>query len=111
RKNLRHGEDGRWRWHWDPAFLAGGDRARRRAPDDLDQAAANLSLPTLLVRGRLSDMVSEEGARLFLQQCPHARYVDVADATHMVVGDRNDVFVTAVMEFLVEIGDHAREAS
>ncbi|MCO7237564.1 alpha/beta hydrolase, partial [Cobetia sp. Dlab-2-U] len=23
RKNLRQGEDGRWRWHWDPAFITG----------------------------------------------------------------------------------------
>lgn len=111
RKNLRHGEDGRWRWHWDPAFLSGTSRDRRRDPGELGHAAGNLRLPTLLVRGRMSDMVSEEGAALFLEQCPHAAYVDVADATHMVVGDRNDVFVAAVIDFLDDIVGGAEEAS
>jgi pimeloyl-ACP methyl ester carboxylesterase len=111
RKNLRRGHDGRWRWHWDPAFLADKSRSARRDPGELGRAAANLRLPTLLIRGRLSDMVSEEGAALFLEQCPHARYVDVADATHMVVGDRNDVFVSAVIDFLDQLTADAEEAS
>lgn len=32
--------------------------------------------------------------------CPHAEYVNVQSAAHMVAGDRNDVFGTAVIEFL-----------
>ena len=31
---------------------------------------------------------------------PHAEYVDVEDASHMVAGDRNDVFCEAVIDFL-----------
>ena len=27
-KNLRRGDDGRWRWHWDPKFMS-RERARR----------------------------------------------------------------------------------
>ncbi|MCB9596879.1 MAG: alpha/beta hydrolase [Sandaracinaceae bacterium] len=98
-KNLRRGEDGRWRWHWDPAFL-------QRGPDGpivaerLAAAARSLSLRTLLVRGRASDVLSEEGAREFLALVPHAEYVDVADAAHMVAGDRNDAFTAAVSRFL-----------
>jgi acyl-coenzyme A thioesterase PaaI-like protein len=30
---------------------------------------------------------------------PQARFVDVADATHMVAGDRNDAFTSAVLDF------------
>jgi pimeloyl-ACP methyl ester carboxylesterase len=33
---------------------------------------------------------------------PHARFVDVAGAGHMVAGDRNDVFNDAVVAFLGE---------
>jgi pimeloyl-ACP methyl ester carboxylesterase len=33
---------------------------------------------------------------------PHARYVDVGDAGHMVAGDRNDAFNDAVAAFLAE---------
>ena len=103
RKNLRQGADGRWRWHWDPAFLEVRNRDSRRDPEVLGRAAAGLSLPVLLVRGRMSDMVTEESAQLFLEQCRHARYVDVADAGHMVVGDRNDHFCSAVLDFIAEI--------
>ena len=31
---------------------------------------------------------------------PDAEYADVADARHMVAGDRNDAFATAILDFL-----------
>ena len=104
RKNLRAGEDGRLHWHWDPAFL---DIVHERDPDEnlarKEQAARQLEVPTLLVRGGLSDLVTEEGAREFLTLVPHARYVDVTGAAHMVAGDRNDRFTAAVVDFLTEV--------
>jgi non-heme chloroperoxidase len=57
-------------------------------------------LPTLLVRGGLSDLLSEEGAQAFLALCPHSEYVNVAGAANMVAGDRNDIFAGAVIDFL-----------
>ena len=69
----------------------------------LEAAARALRVPTLLVRGRLSDVVSEDGARAFLDLVPHARYVDVSGAGHMVAGDRNDPFTDAVVRFLGEV--------
>lgn len=100
KKNLRLGEDGRWRWHWDPAFLSGKARGDRRDPLVLGDAARALRVPTLLVRGRMSDMLSLDGVTTFREQCPHALFVDIADAGHMVVGDRNDAFTDAVAEFI-----------
>lgn len=106
-KNLRR-RDGRWYWHWDPAFLDPDPTTPRRSrdPQRLDQAARSLTLPVLLVRGRASDVVSEDSARYFCELVPHARYVDIADAHHMVAGDRNDAFGAAVVEFLT--ADSAR---
>ena len=98
-KNLRLGDNGKYRWHWDPKFHAGirdVDLRQQR----MEGCARNLSLPTLLVRGGLSDILSEEGAREFLALCPRAEYVNVTDAGHMVAGDRNDIFANAVIEFL-----------
>ena len=103
RKNVRLRDDGRWYWHWDPRFLLGGpgDEPRSlRNEDRLDAAARALTLPTLLIRGRQSDVLSEEGARHLVSLVQHARYVDVSGAGHMVAGDRNDVFNDAVVEFL-----------
>ncbi len=98
-KNLRQGEDGRWRWHWDPRFI------RRDGPDPaftqerLAAAAARLTIPTLIVRGRMSDVLSEEGVRELQALVPHAAYADVG-AAHMVAGDANDAFTDAVVAFL-----------
>ncbi len=108
RKNLRRGEDGRWRWHWDPAFLSRRSRDGRRDVDTLGDAARNLALPTLLVRGRMSDMLTLEGVATFREQCPHARFVDIADAGHMVVGDRNDAFTDAVVDFVDQLDEDDR---
>jgi len=106
-KNVRF-RDGRWYWHWDPAFMWGkhaqSDETRvvdfESRSAALEDAARALTIPTLLVRGRQSDLLSEEGAQKFLGFVPHAVYADVAGAGHMVAGDRNDVFTDAVVEFL-----------
>ena len=82
--------------------LYGADGVMMRA----EEAARALSVPTLLVRGGLSDLLSEEGARRFLEMVPHAEFRDVSGAGHMVAGDRNDPFTDAVREFL-----HARRPS
>jgi pimeloyl-ACP methyl ester carboxylesterase len=110
KKNLRQKEDGRWYWHWDPKFmgLADGEDpgldgmpSRRMAnPERLEDAARRLRLPTLIVRGGSSDLLSEDGVKAMLELVPHAKHVDVAGAGHMVAGDRNDRFNNAVVEFL-----------
>ena len=106
RKNLRPRPDGRWAWHWDPRFISGegGSPDETRAsimdPDRLEAAARGLRIPVLLVRGRVSDLLSEAGAHRFLEVVPHAEYADVAGAGHMVAGDRNDLFNAAILSFL-----------
>ena len=101
RKNLRKGSDGRYRWHWDPAVISGGRRPNAtQNPERQEDAARRLRVPTLLVRGRVSDLLSERGAQAFLALVPHARYADVSGAGHMVAGDRNDAFTRAVVDFL-----------
>lgn len=98
-KNVRLGDDDRYHWHWDPQMMAGElDLDKRQAR--LEECARTLTLPTLLVRGGLSDVLSERGAREFLALCPHAEYVNITGAAHMVAGDRNDVFAGAVVDFL-----------
>lgn len=99
-RNVRLGLDGRYHWHWDPRFLASRaqDFADRHAR--LSASARQLTIPTLLVRGGSSDVVSEEGVREFLQLCPHAEYVDIPSAGHMVTGDDNDIFGRSTMDFL-----------
>ena len=100
KKNVRQGDDGRWRWHWDPAFLQVRDEPSRHTDyDRLRAAAERVAIPTMLVRGTSSDVVSPEGAAELQQLIAHA-VVREAKAGHMVAGDDNDVFATQVVEFL-----------
>lgn len=103
-KNLRERGDGRWYWHWDPRFITGRsgvDGQRGRVNHERMQAAARtIDIPTLLVRGRMSDIVSDESVRELRELVPHAEVVDVAGAGHMVAGDRNDAFNQAVIDFV-----------
>jgi non-heme chloroperoxidase len=109
---VRRGEDGRYRWHWDPRFISETGPVEVADSARLLRAARNLHLPTLLVRGRESDIISPEGAEEFLAAAPHAEFVDVSGAGHMVAGDRNDAFTTAVADFLQRhdpVGEAATE--
>lgn len=104
RKNVRQHADGRWYWHWDPAFMRIDDEPQRRIdPERLRTAAAHLTIPTLIVRGVQSDVVSDAGLADMLRLIPHAQTVDVAAAGHMVAGDDNDVFADRLEAFLVQI--------
>jgi pimeloyl-ACP methyl ester carboxylesterase len=108
RKNLRLDPDGRWRWHWDPRFLDGPrpvDAFRDNTEAALVEAARAVSVPTLLVRGTSSELVGETHEREYLEHVPHAEYMDVAGARHMVAGDRNDRFSAAILGFLGKIGN------
>jgi pimeloyl-ACP methyl ester carboxylesterase len=99
KKNLRHRE-GRWFWHWDPAFLTAPDDDPFIRVERIEQAAIDLTIPILLIRGKLSDVVSEEGVQDFLEKVPAAEFVELADAGHTAAGDDNDAFSEAVVSFV-----------
>jgi pimeloyl-ACP methyl ester carboxylesterase len=92
------------RWHWDPGFAA-WPRDLVRRESRLSKCARNLSVPTLLVRGQSSEVVSEAGAQAFLRLCPHAAYENVSDAGHTSAGESNDVFGDTVLRFLLQHAD------
>ena len=100
-RNLRLREDGRYYWHWDPGFV---NRESDASIDNLqkimDDAAKNVRIPTLLVRGSQSEIVDDEGVEEFLKVLPHGEIVDVKGARHMVAGDKNSAFQHAVLQFL-----------
>ena len=103
RKNLRQGSDGRWRWHWDPAF-----RTYRPSSGALsmsarmEQAARYVHIPTLIVRGMQSELVNQASVRHLQSLIPHAEVAEVAGAGHMVAGDRNDAFNASIQSFLTQ---------
>jgi pimeloyl-ACP methyl ester carboxylesterase len=100
RQLLVRGDDGRLRWHWDPRLLDRVAKDSERHQSALLDAARRIDVPTLLISGEKSDIVSDATIIEFLQLVPHAQHVRVPRATHMVAGDENDVFSSAVMKFL-----------
>lgn len=103
RKLLIESSDGRLRWHWDPRMLApiAEDGARHQA--DLLEAATRIRVPTLLISGAASDVVSETTIKEFLELVPHARHAIVPKATHMVAGDENSQFTRHVLDFMASL--------
>jgi pimeloyl-ACP methyl ester carboxylesterase len=101
KRNLRLGDDGRWYWHWDPAFMQQKplrDPSGRLA--ELEEAAARITVPVLLIRGRLSDVVSEEGVERFCKIVPQTQLVTLENAAHTAAGDDNEAFAAAVIDFV-----------
>ncbi|MFH2012884.1 MAG: alpha/beta hydrolase [Pseudomonadota bacterium] len=99
-KYLRFGSDDRYYWHWDPQFLIYNAKMLYTNITRFTAAALNLRIPTLLVRGLMSDVISKDVAMEFLDLVPHAKFADVEDAGHMVAGDQNDIFSDAIISFL-----------
>jgi len=100
KKNLRH-RNGRWFWHWDPAFLTKPSEDPFIRVEKLEQAATELRIPILLIRGKLSDVVSEEAVADFLQKAPATEFVELSGAGHTAAGDDNDAFSETVVEFVM----------
>ncbi|WP_337821577.1 alpha/beta fold hydrolase [Amycolatopsis sp. A1MSW2902] len=100
RKNVRQHANGRWYWHWDPKFLDVRDEPNRDAEADrLARAARSLRVPTMLVRGSQSDVVTAESVEDLRRLLPSARFEEV-QAGHMVAGDDNDIFTKHLLDFL-----------
>ncbi|AXL53674.1 hydrolase or acyltransferase of alpha/beta superfamily [Paraburkholderia caffeinilytica] len=93
-------QHGRYYWHWDPALINSLDASPNRLAARYDAAARNVRVPTLLVRGARSELVTHESVSHLKTVIPHAESVDVASAGHMVAGDRNDAFSAALLAFI-----------
>lgn len=103
-KNLRLKDDGRYYWHWDPRFLnERDDNLRENQKEKNIRLAKNITIPTLLIRGALSNVVTQKEIDDFLMTIPHAEFQEIEKAAHMVAGDRNDIFATSAIKFLKKI--------
>ena len=60
----------------------------------------NIHIPVLVVRGRQSDVVTEECIRLLAGHLPQLEVFHVNGAGHMITGDRNDIFNAGILDFL-----------
>ncbi|ODS64484.1 MAG: hypothetical protein ABS41_01950 [Arenimonas sp. SCN 70-307] len=98
-------DDGRLGWHWDPRLLAEFIPSTDGLQDAIEDATRAIDVPVLLVSGGRSDLVSARTVEHFLELAPHARHVQLPEATHMVAGDDNDAFTDALIEFLSDLAE------
>jgi pimeloyl-ACP methyl ester carboxylesterase len=100
-RNLRTGADGRLYWHWDPRMVRATIEEDIAAMERLNTGIQlSPSIPTLLIRGLRSDVVSDAGVADFRALLPTLEVFDVAGAGHMVAGDSNDLFNRSALDFL-----------
>jgi pimeloyl-ACP methyl ester carboxylesterase len=110
RRNLRQRADGRWEWKH-----AYGRRLREETDDvrmggwrqliaGLDQEITTLGCPVLVLRGKASDVLSDEGAEEVAALIPNARLARVSGAGHHAAGDNPESTVNLVRGFLDEVG-------
>jgi esterase len=88
-------------WKYDRALRDMIRQGRMRAPADLWPQWRAITCPTLLVRGELSDVLSEEITKRMLDDQPRARLALVAGAGHTVPGDQPAAFQALLREFLL----------
>ncbi|MGV6853364.1 MAG: alpha/beta fold hydrolase [bacterium] len=98
---LRQNEAGKWVWHWDPALLdwvegISSDHIQKKALE----AAKRCHVPTLLITGTESDVVSEQGIIELLEALQYGEHFQVSEAGHMIVGDAQDLFTRQIVKFI-----------
>ncbi|HEY2482955.1 MAG TPA: alpha/beta hydrolase [Caulobacteraceae bacterium] len=97
--NLMMTEDGRWTWRYDRALRS----VRELRPRDAEtgwRSCANIAVPTLLIRGELSDILGPDVAERMIQTIPDSRLATVANSGHGIPLDSPDGFLAAARSFL-----------
>jgi pimeloyl-ACP methyl ester carboxylesterase len=100
--NLVQRDDGTWTWRYDVA-LRNGTATTRPSPDEAQAMwaeLANITCPTLLVRGVDSDILSPQLAQRVLDGIPDCRLVEVSASGHAVPLDNPTGFLEAVQTFV-----------
>jgi len=103
--NLRATPAGKWTFKHD----------QRRRTDDamksfqtervsLASQVSNIKCPTLIVRGALSDVLTDESAEKFARSLPNGRWVRIEKSGHNVQGDNPRALLDAMTTFFREVG-------
>ena len=109
-RNLRQRPDGRWVWKHGFGRMRPGQGVSMPTNDDwravltgLDEDARRVRVPTLVIRGAESDVLTDDGARDVAALIDDARVVVVPDAGHLTAGDNPDGTVAQIQSFLADI--------
>jgi pimeloyl-ACP methyl ester carboxylesterase len=96
-KELPNGKIG---WRYDLATIREQRRNSTTPPEDLWPHLPNITCPTLIVRGKQSDLLSAEVAQRMIDTLPKGTLAEVDRAGHMVFEDNPGDFIAAVKGWL-----------
>lgn len=103
--NFRQNSDGKWIRKTDLRMWHGnGNRAQERERlKERFQQAHQISCPTLIVQGGLSDVFTSHDAQQLAQQFSNGRYAQVGEAGHTVQGDNPRALAQVLSDFLGKV--------
>ena len=101
--SIREREDGKWTWKYDKLLRTPGHQTPQLSTEQLWEAVAKISCPTLVVRGGDSDIFANETMEKMSEVIPNCSTVTVPNAGHLVAGDNPTDFLAAVSNFYKEI--------
>jgi pimeloyl-ACP methyl ester carboxylesterase len=102
-KAMRRDAHGRFFWHWDPRTVSPEFLNPPSEGEALEQAAARVRDPVVLVRAELSTIVTDESVALFRRLTPQLEVVVAPGVGHMFTGDRNDAFAETLLTRLAQL--------
>ncbi|MBO54620.1 MAG: hypothetical protein CL886_03070 [Dehalococcoidia bacterium] len=97
--SIREREDGKWTWKYDKLLRTPGHQTPQPSSEQLWEAVAKITCPTLVVRGGNSDIFAHETMEKMSQVIPNCSTVTVPNAGHLVAGDNPTDFLAAVNSF------------
>jgi len=106
RHRLKPTENGKYTWKFDKRFRQPDEGLRigsEAGNDDSWALFRGVRVPTLLIRGAESDVLSQEVAERGATEMQRARLIVIPGAGHSVPGDAPDEFTEGVQEFLADL--------
>ncbi len=100
-ESLMRTADGQWTWRYDRALRDPTNRRAGIPPAEGWRLVANIAVPTLLVRGAESELLTRAVAERFVAEAPDCQLIEVAGSGHPVPLDRPDDFLAATRPFLL----------
>ena len=100
--NLKQLPTGKWTWKYDRALRVGDRRMAQDAgmTERLWGYLENLTCPTLVITGELSDIIASDTAAMMHERIPNGELATVPNAGHLVMGDNPAGFEVEVTQFL-----------
>ena len=93
-------EDGRYTFRYDRALRSPDRPLPRPDPEVAWALLPKINVPTLLVRGEVSDILGIDTAQRMLREIPDCAFAEVKDAGHSVPLENPRGFIEAIRSFL-----------